>query len=266
MWLINPRIMENDFQLIAFYSDTQTLDELIDAGIDGIVIDWENKGKSNRQNHYNTQISIHDSTDLEAVAKKNISKIICRINGPEYWSKDEINNAIGLGATELLVPMIKSEEEVDYVLNIVSSRVKVGVMLETNKALAIAKQLNEMDVHRFFVGLNDLAIERASRNLFLPLVDGTIDELRPKISKRFGIAGLTHPNSGEPIPCNYLIKQMKHYQASFGFLRRTFYKDLSRYTVSEIINSLRVEFEKNSNLKSKNLTLEEKLYFSQDLI
>ncbi len=62
--------MENDFQLIAFYSDTQTLDELIDAGIDGIVIDWENKGKSNRQNHYNTQISIHDSTDLEVVAKK----------------------------------------------------------------------------------------------------------------------------------------------------------------------------------------------------
>lgn len=257
--------MNSNFELLAFYSNPETLEALIESGIDGIIVDWENKGKSIRQNLYNTQVNEHTSLDLEFVGKKDVSNLICRINGPDYWSKDEIDNAIDLGAKELLVPMVKSVKDVEFVLNQVNGRVDVGIMIETNEALTIVDQFNNLPIHRFFVGLNDLSIQRKSKNIFLPLIDGTIDEIRPKISKPFGIAGLTHPNAGHPIPCSYLIKQMKRYDASFGFLRRSFYKDLDVYNISEVINALRETFNKNV-LETCDLTSEEKHLFSQDLI
>lgn len=258
--------MKNNFELIAFYSNPFFLESLNYSGIDGIIVDWENKGKKNRQSLYNTQVNEHGIEDLKVVSRTNVSNIICRINGPEYWSADEIDKAIDLGAKELLLPMIKNQGEVEFVLNHVKERIHVGVMLETNEALLIADQLNELPIHRFFVGLNDLAIQRKSRNIFSPFVDGTIDTLRPKINTHFGIAGLTHPLAGSPIPCRYLIKQMKRYHASFGFLRRAFYKDLSRYSVEEIIRSLRATFDHNITIEDNVLTAIEKQLFSQELI
>lgn len=253
------------FDLFAFYSNPETLDQLIKAGIDGIIIDWENQGKSNRQSLYNTQINEHSPLDLERVANKNLDTLICRINGPSYWSADEINQAIDLGATELLVPMIKSMDEVEFILKTVNSRVQIGLMLETNESLAIAHQLNELPIHRFFVGLNDLSIQRESRNLFQPFVDGTIDELRPKITKHFGVAGLTHPKAGHPIPCSHLIKQMKTYNATFGFLRRAFYKDLAHYSAKEVLDAIRTEFS-HAEAAHGTASQEDKLMFSRELL
>ncbi|GAA3522556.1 hypothetical protein GCM10022393_41430 [Aquimarina addita] len=258
--------MSANFELIAFYSNPKTLDELLKAGIDGIIIDWENKGKLNRQSLYNTQVNEHTISDLEFASKKNVPNLICRINGPSYWSTEEIDKAIDLGANELLIPMIKKVEEVAFVLNYVRDRVKVGVMLETSESLAIADQLNALPIHRFFVGLNDLSIQRKSRNLFQPFIDGTIETLRPKITKPFGIAGLTHPMGGVPIPCTHLIGQMKRFDASFGFLRRAFYKDLATYTAADIIKALRESFDHNTMVSTTKITEEEKIFFSQELI
>lgn len=231
------------FELFAFYSNPKLLAELIEAEIDGVIIDWENKGKDVRQNLYNTQVNRHSRDDLSLVKKQNPNKIICRINGPEYFKIDEIDKAIDLGVDELLVPMIKKISEVELILKHVNDRVNVGLMLETNEALDIADQLNQLPIHRFFVGLNDLCIQRKNKYLFLPFLDGTIDDLRPKITKKFGIAGLTHPKAGVPVPCSVLINQMKKYQASFGFLRRSFYKDLDSYKTKDIIANLRAAFD-----------------------
>ncbi len=252
------------FDFFAFYSNESTLQKLIEANIDGIIVDWENLGKSNRQNLYNTQINKHTVDDLKTVGRAGLRNVICRINGPEYWSKEEVNSAIDLGASEILVPMIRNIQEAEFILNTVDGRVKVGLMLETTGALSIANQLNELPVYRFFVGLNDLSIERKSRNLFEPLVDGTIDELRPKITKHFGVAGLTHPASGYPIPCSRLIEQMQKHKATFAFLRRAFYKDLERYSATEILDALRNQFSNQPvNLISKE---EERQLFTGELI
>ena len=231
-----------------------------------LLLTWENEGKTNRQSLYDTQVNEHTFDDLSLVSSHNLPNIICRINGPGYWSTDEINRAIDLGATEILAPMIKEVREAEFVLNCVDNRVKVGLMLETNEALVIADQLDQLPIHRFFVGLNDLSIQRNSRNLFLPFTDGTIDTLRPKISRKFGVAGLTHPNAGTPIPCALLIQQMKKHKSSFGFLRRAFYKDLKTYGAEEIITALRQELGDQNNFLPAHLTKEEIRMFSQDIL
>ena len=158
--------------------------------------------------------------------------------------------------------MVRSVEQVEIILNSVRDRVKVGLMLETVEALNIADRLNSLPIERFYVGLNDLGISRNNRNLFSPLLDGTIEELRPKITKKFGIAGLTHPDLGSPIPCSLLIKQMKNHEVSFSFLRRSFYKDLDRYTAKDIIASLRDSFNDISN-ETTPLSVEEIASFNQ---
>ncbi len=230
------------FKLFAFYANPATLSELIRNDVDGVVIDWERKGKDLRQQLYDTQISEHQSDDLRKVQQEKPKCIVCRINAFHADSISEINLAIACGANEILLPMVTKTKEVEQVIELANGRVKVGVMLETIEALAIAQELNDLPVHRFYVGLNDLAIQRGTRNIFLPFIDGLLDELRPKITRDFGVGGLTHPSLGNPIPCRYLIDRMKYYQCSFAFLRRSFYRDLNQFSMEDIFSALSKEF------------------------
>jgi len=254
---------KNKFDLFVFYSNLDLICQSIEASVQGVVIDLEHKGKGNRQNPYNTQISTHTVQDLKDLRNEISSYIICRINGGRYLDQDEIIKVIDSGADEILIPMVTSLDEIDYVSKIVNNQICVSVMIETNEGINIAKEINSYSISRVFVGLNDLAISRNSRNIFMPLVDGTLDSLRPNFTVPFGVAGLTHPYSGYPIPCKMLINEMKRLNCSFGFLRRSFYKDLGKYSQKEIFSALRNEFSNGENeeldfqdFKKRTLSLE----------
>lgn len=258
--------MADKFELYAFYSNRHQLLELIDAGIDGIIIDWESEGKHLRQQLYNTQVNEHGIKDLKTVVNHNPKHIICRINGPYFLELKEIDLAIELGADEILIPMVRTLDQAKSLRDYIGDRAATSFMLETNEALNIAEDLDKLDATRFFLGLNDLSIERESQSLFLPLIDGTLEELRPKISSGFGVAGLTHPKAGYPIPCSNLIKIMRKYRATFGFLRRSFYRDVERYSIAEILSAIRLEFSGESTFTDCNLSKEEQLLFSTPLL
>ena len=256
--------MSDSMDFFAFYSNPERLQVLIDGGIDGIVVDWERKGKELRQKLYDTQISVHHTADLKLVHQQNPNQIICRINPPNPESNTEIDLAIDHGADEILLPMVQTVQEVEKILTHTDGRIKVGLMLETEEALAIAADLDQLPVHRFFVGLNDLSIQRGTRNIFYPFLDGTLDELRPKITKQFGVAGLTHPQLGDPIPCKYLVNRMKYYQCSYAFLRRSFYRDLEHYTARDILLALSEIF--GQEIDQKEWSEEVRSLFQQELI
>ncbi|NNF76221.1 MAG: hypothetical protein HKN00_13635 [Flavobacteriaceae bacterium] len=258
--------MTEPFELFAFYSDQKRLIDLIDADVDGIIIDWESYGKHNRQELFDTQVNEHGLQDLKTVSLHGPKQIICRVNGPDYLNLQEIDLAIDNGATEILVPMIRSFDQAKSIIDLIKGRVHVSFMIETIEALEITSELNKLEVKRFFVGLNDLSIARGSNSLFIPLIDGTIEKLRPNITKGFGIAGLTHPDSGFPIPCQQLIKVMKQFKASYGFLRRSFYRDLNKYSIKEIIDALKAEFQKPENESAYYLNEKERSRFNQPLI
>ena len=174
--------MPQPLDLFAFYSNPSQLEELIECDIDAVVIDWETKGKDKRQNLYNTQVNKHTISDLETVQKAGAKNIICRVNGQRFLSEDEIKTAIDRGAKEILIPMIKTLQEVDLVFNWINNQCSVALMVETNEAISLIDRLDQYNVSRFYLGLNDLSIQRKSHNLFNPLVDGTVENLRPKIN------------------------------------------------------------------------------------
>lgn len=235
-------IKKEGFEFWVFYSNPQLL-KIVDAeNPTGFIVDLERKGKHLRQSLYDTQISEHTIQDLEQVKKLTSSKVICRINPQNEVNKDEINQVLDTGVDELLLPMVRSCAEVEQVLQVVNNRAEVGIMLETNDALQNASEFNQLPLSRCYVGLNDLAIENGHYNIFTPMVDGTLERLSNQISKKLGVAGLTHPQFGDPIPCQVLIRMMKMFDCSFGILRRSFYRDLSKTSAQEIFAKLKQSF------------------------
>ena len=218
--------MGEAFELVLFSTAPPFIREAVASGIGSVIVDWEHEGKSARQAGANTQINRDTPDDLRAVRACTDSRVICRLNGYGEKTGVEIERAIGIGVDELLLPMVRSVPEVEDVLERVGGRCGVGVLIETLAAVSLAGSLARLPLSRVYVGLNDLAIERGSKTIFAPLVDGTLEEVRRHIRVAFGFGGLTVATLGDPIPCRLLIGEMLRLECDFSFLRRSFHRDI----------------------------------------
>lgn len=225
-------------ELWAFYSNPSLLEKIISPHLTGLVVDLEKKDKFLRQKLYDTQITEHSIADLRYVKQATDLPVICRINRQQLLNKAEIEEVLEAGADEILLPMVKHVDEVGRVIDFVGGQAKTDIMIETTDAIRQARELDSLPIHRCYVGLNDLAIELGKSNIFTPLIDGTIDQLRNNLSKAFGVAGLTHADYGKPIPCRILIQKMAQLNCSFGILRRSFYRDLEKSDPETIYSSI----------------------------
>ncbi len=204
----------------------------VEAGVAAIVVDWENVAKAVRQAAADTEINYHTVDDLRRVRACTAATVICRINAFGPSTPDEVERAVAEGADEILLPMVKAPEEVESVLHLLRDRCRLGILIETEQAVASASALAALPLVRVYVGLNDLAIARGSTTIFRPLVDGTLDDLRAAFRVPFGFGGLTLPTRGSPIPCRLLIGEMARLDCAFSFLRRSFHRDVAGLDVA----------------------------------
>lgn len=218
--------MDSGFELLLFSTDVALIQEAIAAGVRGIIVDWEHIGKEDRQSAHDTQINHDTLDDLKRVRACTDAQVICRINRFGVTAADEVELAIAAGADEILLPMVRSTQEVETVLNRVKGRCSVGILVETLAAVQLADELAKLPLSRVYVGLNDLAIDRKSPNIFTAVADGTVESVRRAFDARFGFGGLTLPNCGCPIPCGMLIGEMIRINCTFSFLRRSFHRDV----------------------------------------
>jgi hypothetical protein len=201
--------------------------DVIAAGAAGVVIDWERRGKLQRQAGADTEVNAHTADDLARVRAATSGRILCRLNAVGAWTDAELECAIDLGADEVLLPMVRRPDDVDRVLEIARGRVGVGILIETTEAVRRVGELVARPLSRVYVGLNDLRIDRGRSVLFEPLVDGTVEELRRATPMPFGVAGLTVPDGGHPVPTRLLAAELARLDASFTFLRRSFHADVA---------------------------------------
>ena len=201
---------------------------MVDAGATGVVVDWERWGKRQRQIGADTQVNEDTPAHLAAVRKATTGRVLCRVNGWGHWAPAEIELAVALGADEVLLPMVRRPDEVDAALDVVDGRCGLGILIETTDAVRRAEELLSRPVSRVYVGMNDLMIDRGRVCLFEALVDGTVDHLSAVAARAgvpFGVAGLTVPDGGRPIPCRLITGALADAGASFTFLRRSFHAD-----------------------------------------
>ena len=200
----------------------------MDAGAAGLVVDWERRGKRRRQAGADTEINTHTPADLAAVRAATSGRVLCRVNRWGRWSQAEIDLAARLGADEVLLPLVRRPEEVDAALAVVDGRCRLGILVETSEAEGRVDELVRRPLSRVYVGLNDLMIDRRASSLFGALVDGTVDRVA-NVTRTggipFGVAGLTVPEGGHPVPSRLLAGALARVAASFTFLRRSFHHD-----------------------------------------
>jgi hypothetical protein len=200
---------------------------VVAAGATGVVVDWERRGKARRQAGEGTQINADTPADLARMRAATDGRLLCRINGWGPWTPAEVDEAVARGADEILLPMVRTPREVDRTLDAVAGRCGLGILVETQDAVHRVHELARRPLSRLYLGLNDLRIDRRSDNLFTPLVDGTVDAVRAAVPGRFGVAGLTLPGGGFPVPSSLLAAELVRLGADFTFLRRAFTADVA---------------------------------------
>jgi hypothetical protein len=208
---------------------------VVQGGAAGVVVDWERRGKRRRQAGVDTQVNADTPADLAAVRAATSGRVLCRVNGWGPWTGAEIDLAASLGADELLLPMVRTSGEVDAALEVVGGRCGLGILVETIEAVEVVDELVRRPLSRVYLGLNDLMIDRGGRCLFAALADGTADRVGTATAGAgipFGVAGLTRPDAGHPVPCRLLIGELARVGAAFTFLRRSFHADTAGRSLS----------------------------------
>jgi hypothetical protein len=228
------------FELVLFANDADLATRAVAAGVETLIVDWEWEGKAARQAGADTEVNRQTEDDLRRMRGVEGARVLCRVNATSARTADELDLAVAAGADEVLLPMVRAPGEVEAALDALAGRAGLGILVETEDAIAAAPELARLPLSRVYVGLNDLAIERGARGIFGPLVDGTVERLRTVFAEtRFGVGGLTVPTRGAPLPCRLLIGELARAGCDYAFLRRSFLRDTAGSDVGAAVRELR---------------------------
>ena len=172
------------FELALFTSDLAVVAEAVPAGVATVVVDWEHEGKETRQALADTEVNNHTVEHLRAVRALTPAHACSAASMPSGRAPRHGDRAarFDAGADELLLPMVRTPEDVQGRSRSSRGRAGLGILVETRDAIAAADELARLPVSRVYFGLNDLAIERGTPTIFAPLGDGTLDDVRERFS------------------------------------------------------------------------------------
>ena len=171
------------------------------VGVDRIFIDLESIGKKERQGHLDTVISEHNIEDISIIKKiLDSSKLLVRVNPVNQNSKQEIKEVIDRGADIVMLPMFKTQCEVENFVSYVNKNAKTSLLLETSQALTRIDEILEVEgIDEIHIGLNDLHLSMQLDFMFELLSGGIVDYLATKIKSKgikFGFGGIARMNTG----------------------------------------------------------------------
>ena len=217
------------------------------AGVDRIFVDLEYIGKDIRQGGMDTVQSKHTIDDIKNVRKVlTTSELLVRCNpiheaSAEYGSSgDEIDAIVESGADIIMLPYFKTAAEVRRFVELVDSRAKTMILIETPEAVeAIDDILDVAGVDEYFVGLNDLSLGYGKRFMFELLSDGTVENLCNKFRERslvYGFGGIAAIGRGI-LPAEHVIAEHYRLGSSCVILSRSFC-DVSRMESEDAVKEL----------------------------
>lgn len=197
------------------------------AGIDSVIVDWERRGKEERQQGYATEINADTPQDVARLADRLAIPVTVRIDRERDWMERDIECALDHGARMLMLPMARSVGEVERFVEQVSGRAQTIVQIETQSLAGQCESLRDVTWDYAYIGLNDLMISRQGSWLWEPLLDGTVEAIYDALEGRaVGFGGVTVIGGGEPIPFTELLREMSRLGCRLSFLRRTFKREI----------------------------------------
>lgn len=202
------------------------------SGVDRIFVDMESLGKAERQNGMDSVQLRHTFNDVRAIkdAVEN-ADVLVRINPiheatDEYCSSgEEIDRVIKSGADIIMLPYIRTAEEVKKFVEYVDGRVKTMPLIETPEAVDVIDDILEIPgIDEIFIGLNDLSIGYHKKFMFELLSDGTVETLCLKFKLKgipYGFGGIASLGNGM-LPSEYIIREHYRLGSTAAILSRSF--------------------------------------------
>jgi 2-keto-3-deoxy-L-rhamnonate aldolase RhmA len=202
--------------------------EAATAGIDGLVVDWERRGKQQRQRGYDFEINTQGVREVRRLVRTTALPVLVRINPPGPRTADEIRRAVDAGASEIMLPMARRADEVGRFLEMVNGSARTVVQIETQDLVDDLAALGGLPWDAAYIGLNDLKISRsATGSIWKGVADGTVRAIFDALPGRaVGFGGITVADSGDPLPFRLLFAEMIRLGCAMSFLRRSFHRDI----------------------------------------
>ncbi len=213
--------------LMLFTHDPELAKRAEDAGIDRIVVDFEFRGKSERQSGYHLEVNKASLEDLRRIRKAVHIPILARTNPIHSESEAEIHAIASEGADIVILPMFHTTGEVASFIKFAGNGVKKSLLFETRASVDIAADLKDLGFDEYYVGLNDMAIDYNLSFAYDVLKHDIVWRIRRSIPDRpFGFGGLTVIGGGSPLRTKEILKIMSEYNCSMAILRRAFKRDI----------------------------------------
>jgi hypothetical protein len=234
------------FMLIT--NDASFANFAVGCGVERIFVDLEIIGKKERQGNLDTFISSHDMSDVSKIKdaiKGTSAELLVRLNPFYENTKEEVDEAISLGADILMLPMFTEAEQVRRFCCLVNGRVKVMPLVETAKALSCMDEIVKvLGVDEIFIGLNDLSLDLGLRFMFEPLASGLLDRSAAIVNMAglpFGFGGIARVCEGM-LPAENILGEHLRLGSSSVILSRTFNRKEESDSSQEFLNVFKREF------------------------
>lgn len=252
-------------KLFLFTTDTTLAGQAAEGGVYSIIVDWEHKGKTDRQVGRDLEINTDTAEDVIRLKKQVTIPITVRVNPVDSNSAAEIETALQAGADIIMLPMARSAGEVKTFLSLVNGRAKTLVQIETHDLVEDIEAFAKLDWDFAYIGLNDLMISRGGTHIWEALADGTVEKVFQQLAGRqYGFGGVTVVDGGVPLPFRLLVNEYARLGCEVSFLRRTFKREVAgRDVVEELIkinHKIDLAFKQDqSKLEASRNELQEKL-------
>lgn len=229
------------------------------SGVDRIFIDMEFIGKEERQAGLNTVKSHHTIEDIRNIKKViTHSEILVRINpfhndNINYYStKEEIDLAIEAGADILMLPMIRTVDQVKQFISMVHGRVKTMLLIETEESCEFIDEILDINgINEVHIGLNDLHLAYHKKFMFELLSDGTVEKLCEKFNNKnipYGFGGIARLGYGV-LPAEKVITEHYRLGSTRAILSRSFCNASNITDFSKLENLFKTEMIKIRNFE-----------------
>ena len=197
------------------------------AGIDGVIVDWESRGKYLRQKNHELEINLNTPQDVYNLSSNLKIPVVVRVNPFGEHTASEITCALDNGAKIIMLPMAANSLEAKKFLKLVDYRAKTIIQVETPSLANEIEKFSSLDWDYAYIGLNDLMVARGQRSIWQAVFDGTAESICRKLRGRaYGFGGSTILGGGEPIVNALILHELVRLGGSISVMRRTFKNEL----------------------------------------
>jgi hypothetical protein len=227
-------------RLLLFTTDTEFAARAERAGIDGVIVDWESRGKGDRQQGRDLETNADTVEDARRLSVALTIPVTVRVNGPGSQVEEEVDRALESGARGLMFPMARGPEDVERFLAAVRGCAETIVQIETQALVDRVEAVRGLPWDSVYIGLNDLMVSRGGTWIWETVLDGTVERVcRALEGRKVGFGGVTVVGGGFPVRFSLLLQEMVRLGCDLSFMRRTFKREIQDRDMAAEVRAIR---------------------------